>query len=174
MPDSNYECIWGNLMNCTEFLEHQFYYSVHIHSYLKWADFIHKKHVSFCFCPAMNVSYKIFPLFCVLFFWMTMLGQDAFHVSLGTFFLYHAVWKYCNWTLAVQKNVFLTSINHPLWLKTHDCVPLLHPSSDEVMAMWVESIVLASISFSYASGHNKDFSVVHIQQSTSIQSIISW
>jgi len=174
MPDSNYECIWGNLMNCTEFLEHQFYYSVRIYSYLEWADFIHKKHVSFCFCPAMNVSYKIFPLFCVLFFWMTMLGQDAFHVSLGTFFLYHAVWKYCNWTLAVQKNVFLTSINHPLWLKTHDCVPLLHPSSDEVMAMWVESIVLASISFSYASGHNKDFSVVHIQQSTSIQSIISW
>lgn len=38
--------------------------------------------------------------------------------------------------------------------------------------MWAESIVLASILFSYASGHNKDFSVVYIQQSTSIQSII--
>jgi len=141
---------------------------------LKVSSLIHKKHGSFCFCPAMNVSHKIFPLFCVLFFWMTILGQAAFHRSLGTFFLYHAVWKYCNWTLAVQKNVFLTSINHPLWLKTLDCVPLLYPSSDEVMARCVESIVLASILFSYASGHNKDFSVVHIQQSTSIQSIISW
>lgn len=67
--------------------------------------------------------------------------------------------------LAVQNSMFLTCINHPLRLKTRDCVPLLHPSSDEVMAMWVESIVLAIILFSYASGHKKVFSVVHIQQS---------
>jgi hypothetical protein len=73
-------------MNCTEFMEHQFYYCVPIYSYLEWADFIHEKHGSFYFCPAMNVSFKIFPLFCVLFFWMTMLGQVAFHSSLGTFF----------------------------------------------------------------------------------------
>jgi len=105
---------------------------------------------------------------------MTVLGQVAFHRNLGIFFPCHAVWKYGNWTLAVQQNVFLTSINHPLWLKTHDCVPLLHPSSEEVMAMWAESIVLASMLFSYASGHNKVFSVVHIQQNTSIQLIISW
>jgi len=30
--------------------------------------------------------------------------------------------------------------------------------------MWVESTVLASILFSYASGHNKHFSAVHIQR----------
>jgi hypothetical protein len=41
-------------------------------------------------------------------------------------------------------------------------VPLLHPSIDEAKAMWAESTGLASILFSYAAGHNKDFSVVHI------------
>jgi hypothetical protein len=50
------------------------------------ADFIHEKHGSFYYCPAMNVSFNIFPLFCVLLFWMTMLGQIAFHSSLGTLF----------------------------------------------------------------------------------------
>ena len=49
MPDSNYECIWGNLMNWTEFLEHQFYYSVPIHSYLKWAALSTKNTVLFVF-----------------------------------------------------------------------------------------------------------------------------
>jgi hypothetical protein len=65
-------------------------------------------------------------------------------------------------------------INHPLQLIRHDLVPLSHPSSDEVMTMWVESTALASFLFSYVSGHNKHFSVVHISQHNPIRSITSW
>jgi len=99
---------------------------------------------------------------------MTMMGQVAFHRSLGTFF---PIMQFES--TATERTLFNRMCFSQALTTLYDCVPLSHPSIDEAMAMWAESIVLASILFSYASGHNKDFSVVHIQQSTSIQSIIS-
>jgi hypothetical protein len=174
LPDSNYECIWGNFMNCTEFVEKPILLFCPDTFLLKVSTLHPRKTWFFLFLSSKECVMQNIPIILCTVLLNDNDGSGCFSQKFGNIFSYQAVWKYCNWTHTVQQTVFLTSINHPLWLKTHDCVPLLHPSIDEAMAMLAESIVLASILFSYAAGHNKDFSVVHIQQSTSVQSIISW
>jgi hypothetical protein len=39
-------------------------------------------HISFCLAP--NLSFRIFPLFCIFFFYMTLLTWDAFCSTFGT------------------------------------------------------------------------------------------
>jgi len=50
---------------------------------------IHKKYTHFIthFCPALNLSFNIFPLFCLLIFYMALSIQNILFPKLSVLFL---------------------------------------------------------------------------------------
>jgi hypothetical protein len=63
--------------------------------------------VHYFFCPAPNLLFRILPLLCLLFFYLTLLTVDIVYNTFGFLFpMTHTLQKYWKCTLFVELNTY--------------------------------------------------------------------
>lgn len=76
---------------------------------------------AFLFCPAQNLLFSIFILFCILFFYMALLQNNFLHNFQPLFFSSHTLHKYIKQTFFVQVNTFHKHTEDQLHSTTNGC-----------------------------------------------------
>jgi len=101
----------------------------------------------FYFFPTLDVSFKIFPPFCMLFFYTKLLMQDIFYKTWSEILsVMHNLQKYCKWALFGQHNTFLAHTIH-LMLMTCDMIFSPFQSAHKRRTWCAGSPIKASTSF---------------------------
>lgn len=98
--------------------------------------------------PARNMSFEIFPLFCILFLCTALLARDIFLQNSRWHFFHDTLCKYYQRISFVQDSEALTTSLYDY--TTHGKGLALHSSADKMSATWAESIALVGIRFAPA------------------------